>query len=1517
MLSILRPAEQDSPNSVARRTCSKALGKFKIAGSLALLSVWARTASAVGLSNPENVPPLHSRADEAKPAASFSAGVASLLQFRKSDVMLAQTFDGKISRSENLGATWNEAVMEGKGPVLGMGLHETQDRWAFLFTDKEIYLSQDEAKSVKQINTPEPYNGLGMPFIDFHPEKAEWYTFLGGARQCGQDLRKPCFTTAYVTKDDGKTWGSGGQPRPIETWANKCIFARDVGYNDASIPEDAVYCLSYKNKHGTVGQDILSHFGPGENALQLVEITNYEKSEVPTRRVLIERGVREFFVVAGTLVVAVEDNHELKLMVSKNGKEFKAARYPPDMAIQGGEFTLLQSDKSVFLDVVQGRVNTQGTLLKSDQGGETFQPILHDTHRTKGRVDYERMQGINGTILANVVTDRNPFSQSVASRMSFDDGATWSALAAPAKDSDCKADQGCNLHLYCQGNMQTPIHRVASAIHSDPNAPGLMIAVGNVGKRLDEYRDGNVYLTTDAGRTWAEIHKDAHRWAVGNHGGTIVLVNDEGPTNKLEYTTDYGQTWKTKIFDQTIRLQLLTTTPTLDSVRFAVFGSPTNSFDKKTLVYSFELADTVGKDCSDGDFEGWASSASKCTLGQDLQFRRKKGICKITKGSEVFRVAKTCPCEDADYECDFGFELLKDGKCDLNGHPDPNQPLTRPSNGEYKTSSGYRKILASKCEPELKGKTDPVNKKWDGKTGSGVSISVLKTTGTYRQYFYFDRTHVMIQLVSGGKSSHWLSEDGGKVWKPLLDGKKITAVAQDPFHTERAFFRSEAPAQELYVFDISDGSQVKEIKAPFNVEEIDSYLPLRTHPTEKGWLLWLNKEAEKGQAKRQAWYTKNFGSHWDKIEGLHDVYKCEWAYTKDSGMQDKSAVLCVDRVAQPAGHSVLMKISDKKIVSTAMDAVSDFAVVEKYILAVKQDPIRKEVLIYVSEDGNNWARAQFPGDTVLKRGYTLLDSSSGSLFLAVFEDDDASSRKEYASLFVGNRNATVYEKRKSMLHMNSKGYTDFEKMAGVEGIALMNIVNLGIHSGGGENALQTQLTLDDGAHWSFLQPPAESKDHQAYCKDSKSLDDCALHLSSYTSRQDVRDQFSAKTAPGLIIGNGNVGKSLNTAKSLHNTYLSSDAGHTWTEIAMGPHKWEFGDQGGLILLVGQMKPISRVQLSRDYGRTFEEQDITIKAGGKMAVHYMFSEPSGTSTVFVLVGELATGESAVVTLDFTDQMNSLNACKTDPGAGDSDVEAWAPQRLSQPNAPAPTDQCFFGEKTIRYRRKQNAVCRMGDTPIAPAKKQCECTEADFECEYNHERVDGKCVLSASAGGLVPQECKDGRLWSTAYRLKTESKCHGGLELHKGTLGASCGNRSLGFGSWFLVILTSVGGAGFITWGFVNYRERLFGRIRLPADDNTETSTFGRSRGSGLNGALLTVVSVGVGIAEIIAEKTGHAWEWVRVRWLGRRDHGYQPVGGDHGGSDSFASGPFAGGFPGGRGAHEYGGDDDALLDFEDY
>lgn len=69
------------------------------------------------------------------------------------------------------------------------------------------------------------------------------------------------------------------------------------------------------------------------------------------------------------------------------------------------------------------------------------------------------------------------------------------------------------------------------------------------------------------------------------------------------------------------------------------------------------------------------------------------------------------------------------------------------------------------------------------------------------------------------------------------------------------------------------------------------------------------------------------------------------------------------------------------------------------------------------------------------------------------------------------------------------------------------------------------------------------------------------------------------------MGVGSVGKYLLPYEEC-DTFLSTDAGVSWKMIRMDAHKYEFGDQGSILVVINDEEFTDTVRYSTDLGRTW-------------------------------------------------------------------------------------------------------------------------------------------------------------------------------------------------------------------------------------------------------------------------------------------------------------------------------------------
>ncbi|CAH7687245.1 hypothetical protein PPACK8108_LOCUS22000 [Phakopsora pachyrhizi] len=213
-----------------------------------------------------------------------------------------------------------------------------------------------------------------------------------------------------------------------------------------------------------------------------------------------------------------------------------------------------------------------------------------------------------------------------------------------------------------------------------------------------------------------------------------------------------------------------------------------------------------------------------------------------------------------------------------------------------------------------------------------------------------------------------------------------------------------------------------------------------------------------------------------------------------------------------------------------------------------------EMLLFVSENGQDWSRGKFThGHGLKENAYTIVESTSHSIMVDVLTNTSASS--------------------------------DFEKIVAVEGISIANtILNVEeIEAHKEEVKVQTKITFDDGGHWSLIHAPEKNVRGKGFKCDVSDIQSCALHLHSVTQPHNFGRVFSTPS-PGILMGVGTVGEQLLPYGDC-DTFLSIDGGLDLKMIKEGATKYEIGDQGGLIVLINDESNTDEVDYIVDFGKT--------------------------------------------------------------------------------------------------------------------------------------------------------------------------------------------------------------------------------------------------------------------------------------------------------------------------------------------
>lgn len=160
-----------------------------------------------------------------------------------------------------------------------------------------------------------------------------------------------------------------------------------------------------------------------------------------------------------------------------------------------------------------------------------------------------------------------------------------------------------------------------------------MVGVGNVGQHLSDFTSGDMFLSTDAGRTWKEVLKEAHMFEISDHGGIILMVNDEEAVTSVSFSLDMGTTFESLSLEPRLdggkfRVQNIITEPSASTSHFVLFGRVRGGKQDSSIAIHLDFSNVWSKTCTfdqdatKSDFETWSPSNSTisntCSFGAEV-----------------------------------------------------------------------------------------------------------------------------------------------------------------------------------------------------------------------------------------------------------------------------------------------------------------------------------------------------------------------------------------------------------------------------------------------------------------------------------------------------------------------------------------------------------------------------------------------------------------------------------------------------------------------------------------------------------------------------------------------------------------------------------------------------------------------------------------------------------------------------------------------------------------------------------
>ncbi|KAI8944960.1 hypothetical protein F4801DRAFT_598607 [Xylaria longipes] len=1050
---------------------------------------------------------------------------------------------------------------------------------------------------------------------------------------------------------------------------------------------------------------------------------------------------------------------EMALFVTDDTKVWHRAIFPQDHPIVQSGYTVLESTNySIQIDVRSNRRTSapMGTLLTSNSNGTYFTRNIEHTNRNQmANVDFEKVTKIQGIFLVNRVDNweevaKKEATKKIKTSITFDDGRTFGAVKAGEDD--------IHLHSVTEVNNVGPIF-------SSP-APGLVMGNGNRGKFLKGYWESHLYISDDAGKTWAEGPKGPHKYEFGDQGSILLAVEDSKEINvqEIKYSLDHGKNWKTTKLPDDLRILpwTLTTTPDSTSLKFVLVAKTGSKESPSYCVVSIDFEGLHEDTCKESDMEEWYARTDDdgnptCVMGHTQKFlrRKKDAKCFIKKEfKEPVPETSRCDCTIADFECDFNF--IPDGdECKLGGPVlAPKEACKTDSPDEtFMGSSGWRLIPGNECK-RTKGDQKDDKKEWkcsdanSRPSNSSGEISVTYTPfegrfdGFEKHYLergelssYDDETIIARpQSILDGPGDIFITHDHGKSWSTpkQLKGKDIYAITTHAYVKDMVFFLT--TKHEVY-YTTDRGKSIDSFKAPDPVDRQDDS-PFSFHPNHPEWIIWHGQKCTGNKCYVEASLSIDRGDNWHTLKRYVD--RCEFTGSKAYSFRSQSQIVCSARAHEnnDADDNPLQLLYtdeySKYEFTVALEHITKFVTMAEFIVVATENQTEHTLSALTSLDGKTYANAHFPLNFQVPRqnAYTVLESSTHAINLFVATETEKSRR--YGSILKSNSNGTSYVVSISGVNANDGWYVDFEKMLGLEGVVLVNTV-ANQDSDSEPKNLQTRISHNDGAQWSFLPPPPKDAEGKPYSCSSREGDPfCALHIHSYTERVDRGKTYSSESAIGLMFGIGNVGPILGNAKDA-DTFMTQDAGLSWKEVKKGSWTWSFGDQGSIVVLAQRNTKTKSVSYSLDRGESWQDKEFH---DSDVIITDITTLRSGSSRNFMLWGQKGK-ELFTINLDFSGLTDK--PCIHDEDDPDrSDYELWSPEHPLQPKS------CLFGHKNWYLRKKKGRTC-YNERKLQQVydSETCECTRQDYECDYNFELDShGYCTL---VDGLRPKDplqvCRD--------------------------------------------------------------------------------------------------------------------------------------------------------------------------------
>ncbi|XP_067374517.1 VPS10 domain-containing receptor SorCS1-like isoform X2 [Channa argus] len=384
-------------------------------------------------------------------------------------------------------------------------------------------------------------------------------------------------------------------------------------------------------------------------------------------------------------------------------------------------------DNQVVAAIQDWHQNDSYNLYMSESRGLFFTLMLENVVSSGGpegniMIDLYEVAGIKGVFLSNKVVENQ-----VKTYITYNKGRDWHLLQAPTTDLQgnkvyCEQPYcSLHLHLHVSENPYT-----SGNIVSKDSAPGIIIASGVVGPELTS-TNVSIFITSDAGNTWREVFQEEYSVFFLNQGGSLVAIRHTPlPIRHIWLSFDEGRNWDKYSF---------TSSPLYVD---GVLGEP----GEDTLIMThrsewqlvkIDFRPIFRHRCTSEDYMTWQlhSEGKVCIMGMKRIFQKLKANVRCVKARDQYisQMSDSCPCTEADFECDYGFERQVDGNCTPAFWFIPSATSRGCITGDsFLNTTGYRRPLSNNCSEGTLLKYSPKRQKCPRQVPRGLQLFTSEGT---------------------------------------------------------------------------------------------------------------------------------------------------------------------------------------------------------------------------------------------------------------------------------------------------------------------------------------------------------------------------------------------------------------------------------------------------------------------------------------------------------------------------------------------------------------------------------------------------------------------------------------------------------------------------------------------------------------------------------------------------------------------------------------------------------------------